>query len=70
MKDIKKEEINIGDEVAYAPGGSYTGISIGEVIKFTPKQVGIRKKHGGVGRYLMDDESKLYYAYSTDILVI
>ncbi len=70
MKDIHRNELKVGDEVCYAPGGSYAGISIGVIDKFTPKQVGIRKVHGGEGRHISSDDDRLYYAYSYQLLLI
>lgn len=66
----KRNTLNIGDEVAFAPTGAYAGISIGIIEKFTPKQVGIKRKNGGVGRHMSAYEDKLYYAISKEILKI
>ena len=67
MKDLKKQELNIGDEVVYAPAGAYAGVSIGIIEKFTAKQVGIRNKTGGKGRHFGHDE-RLYYTLPFTII--
>jgi len=72
MKDKLNNKLSIGDKVAFAPGGSYSGISIGEIVKFTEKQVGIRAINGGKGRHILGGSSKkrLYYTNSETILKI
>lgn len=65
MNDIQNNIIKIGDTVAYAPGGSYSGIKLGEVIAFTPLKVKIKGEHNG--RHI---HSKTYLAYPTQIIVI
>lgn len=68
MKDKLHNELEVGDKVCYAPGGSYAGVSIGTITKFTPKQVGIKNISGGAGRHMTPDEDKLYYTYSNQII--
>lgn len=61
-KDKLGQNVIIGDYVAYAPGGSYSGISIGIIEKFTPKGLGIKQIKGGYGRQMgRSNLSRLYY---------
>jgi len=65
MKDKLDKELNIGDIVVFAPAGSYAGVSLGFIEKFTPKQVCILSVNKIRGRHM---DSKKYYAYSNEIL--
>lgn len=65
MKDKNKQDISIGDIVAYAPAGAYAGLKIGVVVKMTEKMVHIEGKHSG--RHMM---SLVYKCYPADILVV
>ena len=65
MKDIRGNEIKIGDTVAYAPGGSYAGIKIGTVVKINTKMISIAGEHNG--RHM---HSKTYPAYASQVLII
>ena len=70
MRDIKGKTLSVGDEIAYAPNGAYSGVSIGIIEKFTPKQVGIRSTKGGAGRHMFPSDERLYYTYSKEVLKI
>lgn len=65
--DCLGQKVDIGDYVAYAPAGAYSGISIGKVVKFTSKNFGISKIKNGGGNG-MGYGDRLYY--STDVIKI
>ena len=44
MRDIAKQELNVGDKVAFIPNGGYTyTLEVGEIIGFTAKKVRIQE---------------------------
>jgi hypothetical protein len=70
-KDFLRQELRVGDRVVYAPGGSYSGLSIGIVEKFTPKSVGVKAQSGGRGKGVSGGTGeRLYYCGASDVLRI
>ena len=69
QKDVFGNNLSIGDTVGYAPNGAYAGISLGLIVKFTDKCVGIQNIKNGVGRHLSPSKNKLYYAAPHQVLL-
>ncbi len=66
--DILKKPLCVGDHVIYSPAGSYSGLSLGVIEKFTPKGVGVRALKGGRGRHVEGGtKEKLYYTGACDV---
>lgn len=68
MKDMLNVEIKLNDMVVFAPAGSYAGVSIGIVEKFTPKGIAIKPVGKCDGRHLL--VKKYYYSRPNQVVKI